>query len=105
MELSDTEKALVERLGRRQQRLVRWRWFLLTAAVIYFGIGCFGLAFALCFLSENGTTGQIVACLLPLCVGMMAVGISMAGSLFFGWGGRLETRLLLLLIERLRRDD
>ncbi len=105
MKHSDTEKKLVERLRRRQQRLVRWRWFLLISAAIYFPIGCFGLVFTFCFLSESGTTGQIVACWLPLCVGMMAVGIALAGSLFCCWGGRLETRLLLALIERLPHDD
>jgi hypothetical protein len=105
MELSDKEKILVERLRRRQQRLVRWRWFLLISALIYFAIGCFGLVFTLRFLSESGTPGQIVSCTLPVCVGLMVVGIGMAGSLFFSWGGRLETRLLLALIERLPRDD
>jgi len=105
MGLSEIEKKLVERLQRRQRRMVGWRWFLLISAVIYFGIGCFGLVFTFRFLSESGTPGQIVACLQPICVGLVAVGIALAGSVFFTWNGRPETRLLLALIERLPRDD
>ncbi len=55
--------------------------------------------------SGSRCTHDGITCMLPICVGLMAVGIALAGSLCSSWGGRLETRLLLALIERLPHDD
>ncbi len=96
---------MVERLKNRQQSLIRWRWVGLIGALVYIGAGCYGLASVIHFLHEPDITSVlIIACMLPVAYGLVALGVGLAAYLFLRWNGKPETNLLLRLIEDSQND-
>ncbi len=105
MQLSDTEKRIVGRLKRRQQSLVRWRWVGLIGALVYIAVGLYGLVFVLNFVNRPETSPDlIIACMLPMAFGLLALGVLLVGYLALRWNGHHETRLLLRLIDDSQHD-
>jgi hypothetical protein len=52
MQLSDTDKKLVERLKNRQRQFIRWRWVGLLAAILCIGIGIYAFVVLQQFAQE-----------------------------------------------------
>jgi hypothetical protein len=105
MHLSDTEKAIVERLRKRQECMIRWRWVGLIGALVYIGAGCYGLALLLHPFPKADTNSILMlTCLLPIAYGLVAMGVGLLVYLCLRWNGNPETRLLLRLIEDSQHD-
>ena len=105
MELSETEKRMIEKLKKRQQFLVRWRWVGLIGTLVYVVVGLCGVVFSLHFLNRSETTPDlIVACIFAAALGLFALGVVLAAYLLLNWNGDCETRLLLRLIEDSQND-
>jgi hypothetical protein len=105
MQLSDTDKKLVERLKQQQRSLIRWRWVGLVAALFEIAIGCYGIAIIDHFLHQPETIAAMaVAFLIPTVYLLVLGGVWTAVYLVLCWNGRPETRLLLKLLES-RNDD
>jgi len=105
MQLSETEERIVERLKKRQQFLVRWRWVGFIGALVYAIGGLCGLVLVLHFLSGEETTPVlIIACLWPVALVLFVLGVVLVAYLVRGWNGDPETRLLLRLIEDSQHD-
>jgi hypothetical protein len=103
MQLSDADKQLVERLKRQQQSLIRWRWFVLVAALFDIALGFYGIAVTDHFLHQPETiAAMVVAFLIPTVYLLVLGGVWLLVYLFLNWNGRPETRLLLKLIEESR---
>ncbi len=105
MQLSDTDKKLVERLKKRQQQFLRWRWVGLLAAILCIGVGIYAYVVLDRFLQEPGIpTVMAVAVLSPLVYLLQVGGFSLLIYHVAFWNGKPETRLMLRIIEELDDD-
>jgi len=106
MQLSDTDKKLVERLKKQQQSLIRWWWIGFVGAVINIAVGCYGVTVICHFLHQpEPISAMVVAFLIPSVYVLVLGGVWLAVYLLLNRNGKPETRLLLRLLEESRGDD
>jgi hypothetical protein len=103
MELSDTEKKMVARLRKKQQQMIRWRWWLLLTGIFCLGASGYCLSILLRPVREPDLAFVLsIAFFIPqiyVCVFFGAVAIGYAWA---NWNGNLQDRLLLRLIDEKR---
>jgi hypothetical protein len=106
MQLSNTDKKLVERLKRQQQSLMRWWWVGFVGALVNIAVGCYGVVVITHFLHQpEPIAAMVVAFLIPSVYILVLGGIWLAVYLLLCRNGKPETRLLLKLFEDSQDDD
>ena len=105
MQLSDTDKKLVERLKKRQQQFVRWRWVGLLGAILCIGIGIYAFVILEQFAQEPALPSVMaIAFLSPIVYLLQVGGFGLLIYLVAFWRGKPEVDLLLRVIEDSRDD-
>ena len=100
MELSKTEKKMVARLRRKQEQMLRWRWWLLAVGVFCLGAVAYSFSILLRFFHEPDLTAVfVIACLLPQLYLGALFGAGLIGYTWANWNGSPHTRLLLRLLD------
>jgi hypothetical protein len=103
MELSDIEKKMVARLRRKQEQMLRWRWWLLLTGISCFAASGYALSLLLRLLHEPDLTSVlIIACSLPQIYLGVLFGTVVIGYTWTNWNGNPQTRLLLRLLDEKR---
>jgi lipid-A-disaccharide synthase-like uncharacterized protein len=105
MQLSDTDKKLVERLKKRQQQFIRWRWVGLVGSILFIGVGIYAFVVLQHFAQEPALPSVMaIAFLSPVVFLLQVGGFGLLIYLVAFWRGKPETRLLLRLLEDSRDD-
>jgi hypothetical protein len=105
MQLSDTDKKLVERLKKQQRSLIRWRWVGLVGALVNIAAGCYCITVITYFLHQpEPIAAMVVAFLIPSVYILVLGGVWLVVYLLLCWNGKPETRLLLRLLDESRDD-
>jgi hypothetical protein len=103
MELSETEKKMVARLRKKQEQMVRWRWWLIVVGLLCLAVSGYGLWMLLHFRHEpNLISGLMIAMFLPQIYLCLLFGAWMIGYAWANWHGNAQDRLLLRLIDEKR---
>jgi hypothetical protein len=111
MQLSDTDKKLVERLKKRQQEFICWRWVGLFAALVSIGAGFYIYEVltrvTVHFIQQPEDIIDAVmgiAYLFPIFLVLQLGGFGLLIYIVTFWRGKPETSLLLRLLEDSRDD-
>jgi hypothetical protein len=100
MELSNTEKKMVARLRKKQEQMLRWRWWIIVGGAICFGVSGYGLLVLKRFLHEPDLSSVlVVAVFLPQIYLCALFGAAAIGYVWANWDGNPHERLLLRLID------
>jgi hypothetical protein len=107
MRFSETEKKLIERLKKRQQSLIRWRWIGLLGALGNIALGIVCLVVLDHFLDKPDlpAAALVAAFLIPTTYILIGAGLGLVVYMILHWNGKPETSLLLKLIEDSRDDS
>jgi membrane protein YdbS with pleckstrin-like domain len=102
MQLSQSDQRFVERLRKRQEQMIRWRWVRLMI-----GLACLAgaiAAFVSCFRAIDPIM-LAMAMAIPTIYVMAAVGIFVIAYTLSHWRGKAESLLLLRLLEDYAKND
>ena len=100
MELSDTEKKMVARLRRKQETILRWRWFMLLFGIGFTGASFYLLSMLTRFAREPDLAAVLmISCFLPPIYLFLVFGAGTIGYTWANWHGNPQDKLLLRLID------
>lgn len=94
---------MIERLRRNDERMRRWRWWLLVFGVICLGAVAFSFSTLLrllrFFREPDVTTVLVIACFLPPLYIFCLLAGGLLGYTWTNWNGNPHTKLLLRLLD------
>ena len=100
MKLSDIEKKMIARLRRKQEQMIRWRWFLLIVGFSCLGATAYGLSVLFRFLDKPDlASALVISGFLPQLYMTALFGAGAIGYTCANWNGNPQDRLLLKLID------
>lgn len=104
MKLSDTEKEMVARIRKQEASLVQQRWLALLLGLFVLVIDGYCIhMFSHLLQKPDLNSVLLIACGLPFILSSACIGAGTIGYVTANWNGKLERRLLLRLIDELRK--
>jgi hypothetical protein len=105
MILSDADNKMVARLRKQQQSMLKWRWVGLLAAFTGLAVGIYGIIILEHF-PKNPESAYFIAAssIIPTIYCTLGTGSFLTAYLLYNWRGKLETRLLLKLIDESQKS-